>query len=443
MERLRIKPLSCLHPQSMKSQRLWRSAGGWTALGLSGFLLLACNASPAPPSGGTTTLVAACPSSQTKAPPPAPAPGAPPAGLSLRLELIAAPGPSLIFPLFLTAPPGDSTRLFLVEQRGTIKILDRGTNALIGVFLDLSALVSTGSEQGLLGLAFDPHYATNRRFYVSYTDTGGTSLVARYLADPANPNVALPEVDRVILTVAQPFSNHNGGMIVFGPDNYLYLTSGDGGGDPGSRPQNLNDLLGKILRIDVLQGAAAPAPAYAIPSDNPCVGRAGAREEIWSFGLRNPWRYSFDRQTGDLYVADVGQDTREEISVSLNAEGRGRGVNYGWKIMEGTLCFTPASGCNTAGLTQPHVEYDHGQGCSITGGYVYRGAAIPALQGTYFYADFCQGFVRSFRLVNGLVTEHVDWPALRPGGNITSFGEDGLGEVYLMTSQGGLYRIAN
>jgi hypothetical protein len=225
----------------------------------------------------------------------------------------------------------------------------------------------------------------------------------------------------------------------------LYVTFGDGGsgGDPVNRAQNLGELLGKILRIDVSQGTSAPAPAYAVPSDNPCVGQSGAREEIWSLGLRNPWRFGFDRQTGDLYVADVGQNAREEISVSLNTEGRGRGVNYGWRIMEGTLCFSPSSGCNTAGLTQPHVEYDHGQGCSITGGYVYRGAAIPALQGTYFYADFCQGFVRSFRLVNGQVTEHADWPALRPGGNITSFGEDALGELYLMTSQGGLYRIAN
>ncbi len=428
----------------MKLTRWCCRAGHWAGLGLSSFLLLACNAAPAPPSGGTTTPVAACPSSQTKAPPPAPAPGAPPAGLLLRLEQIVAPATSLARPLLLTAPPGDNTRLFVVENHGLIKILDRATNASIGTFLNISALVSTGGEQGLLGLAFDPQYAINRRFYVSYTDTSGTSVVARYLADPANPNVALPGPDRVILTVAQPFANHNGGMIAFGPDNFLYLTFGDGGsgGDPDNRAQNLTDLLGKILRIDVSQGTAAPAPAYAIPSDNPCVGQAGAREELWSVGLRNPWRYSFDRQTGDLYIADVGQSAREEVSVSLNSEGRGRGVNYGWRIMEGTLCFSPASGCSTTGVTQPNVEYDHGQGCSITGGYVYRGAAIPALQGAYFYADFCQGFVRSFRLVNGQVTEHVDWPALRLGDNIASFGEDTQGELYLMTLQGGLYRIA-
>lgn len=406
-----------------------------------------CNASPAPPTSGSTMPGAACPSTETRVPPPSPAPGGPPAGFALRLEQIVAPGTSLDFPLYLTAPPGDDARLFVVEKRGLIRILDRATNMSIGTFLDLTGLVSTGGEQGLLGLAFDPHYATNRRFYVSYTDVTGMSVVARYLTDPMNPNIALTTVDRIIVTVDQPFANHNGGMIAFGPDNMLYLTFGDGGsgGDPGNRAQNPAELLGKILRIDVSQGTPIPAPAYVAPPDNPCVGQSGAREEIWSFGLRNPWRFSFDRLTGDLYVADVGQSAREEVSVSVNSDGRGRGVNYGWRIMEGTLCFSPASGCDPTGLTQPYVEYVNSgpTGCSITGGYVYRGVAIPGLHGAYFYADFCLGFVRSFRLINGLVMEHTDWPALRPGGNITSFGEDALGELYLMTSQGGLYRIAS
>jgi hypothetical protein len=231
-------------------------------------------------------------------------------------------------------------------------------------------------------------------------------------------------------------------MITFGSDNFLYIGLGDGGdaNDPGNRAQNAQELLGKLLRIDVSQATPAPQPAYAIPPDNPCVGQAGVREEIWSAGLRNPWRYSFDRFTGDLYVADVGQGAREEVNVS-GAPQAGRGINYGWKITEGTICL-PGTSCSMNGMTLPVVEYDHGgSACSITGGYAYRGAGISSIpQGTYFYADFCAGFVRSFRLVAGVVTEHTNWPALA-GGNITSFGEDRTGELYIMTSAGGLFRI--
>lgn len=336
-------------------------------------------------------------------------------------------------------------RLFVVEKGGVIKVVNRMTNLLIGTFLNISNLVSNGGEQGLLGLAFDPQYAANGRFYVSYTDVNGNSVVARYLVS-GNPDVALATADRMIITVGQPFENHNGGMIAFGPDNFLYVGLGDGGsgGDPGNRAQNLGELLGKLLRIDVSQATQAPMPAYAIPSDNPCVGQVGAREEIWSMGLRNPWRYSFDRQSGDLYIADVGQSAREEVSVSTSAGGAGRGTNYGWNIMEGTLCFPPGAMCSTAGLALPAIEYDHANGaCSITGGYTYRGSllALQSLRGTYFYADFCAGFVRSFRLVNGVVTEHADWPLLGTGGNITSFGEDAAGELYIMTAAGGLFRV--
>ena len=361
---------------------------------------------------------------------------------TLRLEQINV---SLDFPLFLTVTglPGD-TRLFVVEKGGKIKIVNRATNTLIGTFLDISNLLTNplGGEQGLLGLAFDPLYAVNKRFYVSYTDRNGmgNSVIARYLVSN-DPNVALSTAEQIIITVAQPFENHNGGMIAFGPDNFLYIGLGDGGsgGDPFNNGQNTGVLLGKLLRIDVSQTALAP---YGIPPLNPYVGQLGKREEIWSIGLRNPWRYSFDRQSGDLYVADVGQGAWEEVNASTSANGAGSGINYGWRIMEGTHCFSPAPGCNMAGLTLPVVEYDHSNGaCSITGGYVYRGAAVPALQGTYFYADFCAGFVRSFRLVNEMATELTDWMALRPGGNITSFGEDAAGELYVMTSQGGLYRI--
>ena len=367
-----------------------------------------------------------------------------PREISLRLQRLDSQSLVFSFPVLLTAPPGDTTRLFVVEKGGVIKIVNKGTNALTGTFLDVSSLVSTGSEQGLLGLAFDPLYATNRRFYVSYTDTSGNSVIARYLATPGNPNLAVATADRVILTVAQPFANHNGGMVAFGPDGMLYIGFGDGGdaGDPGNRAQDPNELLGKMLRIDVSQGAVAPNPAYAVPATNPFFGQSGRRGEIWSLGLRNPWRFSFDRQTADLYIADVGQGAWEEVNVATSGSGGGRGLNYGWRIMEGNHCFSPSSGCSAAGLTMPTLEFDHGNGaCSITGGYVYRGPAIPALRGTYFYADFCAGFVRSFHLANGAPIQLFDWPTLRPGANITSFGEDGSGELYIMTSTGGLYRI--
>jgi glucose/arabinose dehydrogenase len=236
-------------------------------------------------------------------------------------------------------------------------------------------------------------------------------------------------------------------MIAFGPaDNYLYIGFGDGGdaNDPGDRAQNPGELLGKLLRIDI---SIDDFPLdnlrnYGIPSDNPLVGQMGALGEIWSIGLRNPWRFSFDRQTRDLYVADVGQSAREEVNASTFASGAGKGLNYGWKIMEGSICRPPTMGCSMIGLTLPVAEYDHSAGaCSITGGYVYRGTAVPALQGTYFYGDYCAGFVRSFKLDNGIATDQADWMTLRPGGSITSFGEDAAGELYIMTQQGGLFRI--
>ena len=385
-------------------------------------------------------LFAACGDSSDEGAAPATAP------VPLRLERVDSASAALSFPVFLTAPPGDTSRLFVVEKTGMIKIIDKTSKTEIGTFLDLSALVSSGAEQGLLGFAFDPQYATNGRFYISYTDkTGiGNSVIARYLVSP-DPNVAVPTVDRVILTVTQPFENHNGGMIAFGPDGMLYIGFGDGGsaGDPGNRAQDQNQLLGKLLRIDVSQPSTAPQP-YVIPQDNPFAGQNGKRAEIWSLGLRNPWRFSFDRRLGDLYIADVGQGAAEEVDVAPAAGGAGRAANYGWNLMEGNHCYPPGTpSCNMTGLTGPQLEYDHGNNaCSITGGYVYRGAAIPALQGTYFYADYCAGFVRSFSLANGVAAARFDWTSLRPGGFITSFGEDGSGELYLMTSDGRLYRIA-
>ena len=308
---------------------------------------------------------------------------------------------------------------------------------LTAPFLNISTLVSTGNEQGLLGLAFDPQYAVNGRFFVSYTDLAGSNVLASYTRSLANPDVADPASAVIRLTVAQPFDNHNGGHIAFGPDGFLYMGIGDGGsgGDPQGNGQDPSDLLGSTLRLDV-----SAATGYTVPSSNPFVSVAGRRGELWDLGLRNPWRFSFDRQTGDLYIADVGQSDREEVNVARQVNGGGKGLNYGWAITEGTTCYGGGS-CDRTGLTDPVLEYTHASGCSITGGYVYRGSAIPQLAGTYFYSDYCSGWVRSFRFVNGVATGQTSWSALDTGRNVVSFGEDSAGELYVLTSSGTVSRI--
>lgn len=358
-------------------------------------------------------------------------PVGPPAGTGARLQEVVT---GLSVPLYLTAPAGDA-RLFIVEKTGGIRIVKDGA-LLPDPFLDLSAQVSSGSEQGLLGLAFDPEYATNGRFVVHYTDPAGNTALSRFQVS-ADPDRADPASEQLILTAAQPASNHNGGQVAFGPDGFLYLGLGDGGssGDPEGRGQDPSDLLGSILRVDLRAG-----DPYTVPADNPFAGNPNARPEVWSYGLRNPWRFSFDRATGDLYIADVGETQVEEIDVSTPADGAGRGVNYGWSIMEGSQCFR-GSGCDRTGLTLPVLEYSHQEGCSVTGGYVYRGSSIPELQGHYFYADFCQGWVRSFRYTGGAVTDEASWPTLSPGGPIVSFGEDSAGELYILQAGGGVFRI--
>ena len=355
-----------------------------------------------------------------------------PRGQGARLQTVVT---GLSSPLYVTSPPGDISRLFIVEQTGAIRIVKDGS-LLPAPFIDLSGRIVAGGEQGLLGLAFDPDYATNGRFVVHYTDPAGDTHLSTFQVT-ADPDVADPASEQVILTADQPYPNHNGGQVVFGPDGFLYLGLGDGGAsnDPEGRGQDLTELLGSILRLDVPGG-----PSYVVPPDNPFVGQAGVQPEIWSYGLRNPWRFSFDRATGDLYIADVGQNAIEEVDVALAAGGAGRGTNYGWSVMEGSHCLSGEQ-CDQTGLTLPAFEYDHGQGCSITGGYVYRGAAIPQLQGVYFFGDFCQGWVRSFRHSIEGATELNDWPTLRPGGNITSFGEDNAGELYVTTANGGVYKV--
>ena len=358
-------------------------------------------------------------------------PDLPEGPVPVRLAPVAS---GLVLPLDLTAPAGDP-RLFIVEKRGTIRIVQNG--ALLPVpFLDLSGRVATGNEQGLLGLAFDPQYAANGRFVVNYTDLAGDTRVSWFRASP-DPNLADPASELAILGVDQPFPNHNGGQVLFGPDGYLYLTLGDGGsaGDPGGRGQSLADLLGSILRIEPLQ-----AGGYAVPADNPFIGVPDARPEVWSWGLRNPWRVDFDPATGDLYVADVGQGRWEEVSVSPETAGAGRGANFGWRIMEGPDCFGPSS-CDETGLEPPLVWYGHDAGCSITGGFVYRGSAVPALQGHYLYSDYCAGFVRSFRLEGGAAVDQYEWPTLAPGAGVLSFGRDAAGELYLLGTDGVVHRL--
>ena len=348
----------------------------------------------------------------------------------LRLQTVAS---GLSNPLYLTAPTGDP-RLFVVEQQGRIRMV-RNDSLLAAPFLDIIDRVSSGGERGLLSVAFHPRYAENGFFYVDYTDKQGNTRVERYQVS-RDATRADPASAKLILHVDQPYPNHNGGLVVFGPDGMLYIGMGDGGGggDPRGNGQNPATLLGKLLRIDVDAG-----DPYAVPRDNPFVGRGGARGEIWATGLRNPWRFAFDRTAGMLYIADVGQNEWEEID-AVRADSAG--VNYGWNIMEGDHCFRPASGCNTAGLERPISEYSHSEGCSITGGYVYRGSRIPALQGHYFYADYCKGWVKSLRSMGGAVTDLREWP-FGDIGNVLSFGEDAAGELYVLSANGRVYRIVS
>ncbi len=340
-------------------------------------------------------------------------------------------------PLYLTQAPGDTSRLFVVEQPGTIKVILNGS--VLGTpFLDITTLVSFSGERGLLSMAFHPNYSHNGQFFLYYIDKTNNIQVVRYTVSP-DPNVADASSAQVILSINhQTYENHNGGLVLFGPDGYLYVGVGDGGGsrDPSGNGQRTDTLLGKILRIDVNSGSP-----YVVPASNPFIGLPPAKPEIWAYGLRNPWRFSFDRVAHDLYIADVGENAHEEVDVQLATSSGGE--DYGWSIMEGLACFNPSTGCSQTGLVLPVLDYDHTQGCSITGGYVYRGSRLPILTGHYFYADYCRGWVRSFRYVNGAVLDQHDYtPEFGSVGRITSFGEDLQGELYLVTQQGRVYRIA-
>ena len=339
-------------------------------------------------------------------------------------------------PLAITHAGDGSGRLFITLQTGRVLIYD-GQQVLPTPFLDIAALITSGGERGQLSTAFHPNYASNGLLFVNYTDLNGDTVIARYTVS-ADPNTVDPASAAILLAVPQPFANHNGGQLQFGPDGYLYVGMGDGGGggDPSDNAQSLNSLLGKMLRIDVDAG-----PPYGIPPDNPFIGNPAARPEIWALGLRNPWRFSFDRLTGDLWIADVGQDSFEEVNVQA-ADSAG-GENYGWRRMEGASCFNPASGCDDGSLTLPVVHYDHSLGCSISGGYRYRGREHPGLAGIYFYGDFCSG-----RIWGASQDAAGVWSAdelLDTDFRISAFGEDEEGEMYvayLSSNAGTVFRIS-
>jgi glucose/arabinose dehydrogenase len=384
----------------------------------------------------------------------------------LSLELVNLP--VLASPTYLTHAGDGSGRIFIVERSGRIQLLKSGALQATP-FLDISGRVLSpasggGGEDGLGSIAFPPDYTARQRFYVYYTNLDGDLVLSRFHTS-ADPDLADPDSEELILTIPHPtYNNHNGGQLAFGPEGYLYLAPGDGGsgGDPNNNAQNPAVLLGKVLRIDVEDKIPSVIPnlpnklylpvihtntglAYRIPPDNPFVNQPGYRREIWSLGLRNPWRFSFDRTTHDLYIADVGQNAVEEVNFHL-AGNIGR-ENYGWRILEGSQCYNPATGCMPPpNYVDPVAEYQHGPsnviGCSVTGGYVYRGTASPSMQGIYYYADFCKGKVW------GLKSENSTWQSRllyepSPSIQISSFGEDENGEIYLVRYSGQIYRLTS
>jgi glucose/arabinose dehydrogenase len=366
-------------------------------------------------------------------PPQVPEPPKP--AFALALKEVAS---GLSAPLLLTAPAGD-TRRFIVERAGSIRILGTDGTVRSTPFLNLTGLISTDGEGGLLSMAFHPSYAQNGRFYIYYTDKFSNIAIDEVKVS-ANPDLADANTLKRIITIPHPtYTNHYGGMLAFGADGYLYAGTGDGGGhgDPNANAQNLDSLLGKLLRLKVDD---VIAPLYNVPADNPFVGQPGKRGEIWAYGLRNPWRFAFDQASSSLYIADVGEDKKEEVNVVATSL---KPVNYGWNIMEGSSCFNAAS-CAQQGINLPVFEYDHGtnnaNGCSITGGFVYRGAALPELAGRYLYSDYCKGYLKSFLYSNGAVSESKDW-AVGDIGQVPGFGQDSAGELYVLSSAGKVYQI--
>jgi len=382
-----------------------------------------------------STVLLECGGSSSSPAPAAPAPPAAPPPPSGPLVLTLTPVLSgLNSPVDLQNAADGSGRLFVVEQQGQIRIVSN--NSLVPTpFLDITSLVDFGGEKGLLGLAFHPAYSQNRRFFVNYDRVVSgqmQTVIAEFQTSASNPNQADPNSQRILFTVNQPFPNHKGGQLAFGPDGFLYIGLGDGGsaGDPLGNAQNRQVLLGKMLRIDV--DHTSPGLQYAIPSDNPFLNGVD-RGEVWAYGLRNPWRFSFDVPSGRLFVADVGQDKFEEIDILQ------KGGNFGWNIMEGLHCFKPSSGCNMTGLILPITEYDHSQGDAVIGGYVYRGPALPRLSGTYLFSDFESGTI--WGLTENSTGQWTRSQLIAGGRNISSFGRDETGELYVLDYSGSMLRI--
>ena len=390
-------------------------------------LTVAC-AAPTP----TPTLApTSAPSSTAHGTPASTVAGAPP---QLSVQPFASGFSNLTF---VTNAGDGSGALYAVEQVGRIDLVTSGSTQGGQTFLDLTDRISSGGERGLLGLAFDPKFASNGRFFVDYTNLQGNTVVSQFTRG-ADGTVD-PKAETILLTVDQPFANHNGGMLAFGADGDLYVGLGDGGseGDPNGNGQNLDTLLAKILRIDVSSGSA-----YSIPADNPFAsGQAAggpAKPEIWDYGVRNPWRFSFDRQTGALFIGDVGQDAYEEVDVEQPGSGR---HDYGWSVMEGLHCYG-ATTCNQTGFTSPVAEYPHSLGCAVTGGYVYRGSVYPSLVGSYVFGDYCSGRLFAFNADDALAGRPVT--AVQVGQvpfSISSFGEDEAGELYVVGLSGAIYLL--
>ncbi len=382
------------------------------------------------------------------------------AGISLlcaATSLIAQPTSELTTELvangfsspLLAISPADDERLFVVEQSGRVRIVV-DDQVLSTPFLDVSGLITFSGERGLLGMAFHPDFANNGFLYINYSDLQSETVIARFQVDDTDPDVVDFSSHHILMTMDQPFSNHNGGMIAFRPtDELLYIGMGDGGSgnDPQNRAQNIDSFMGKMLRIDVNSDdfPGDPDRNYAIPAGNPFINKDGL-DEIWSTGWRNPWRWSFDRENGDMWAGDVGQSSREEVD--FESAGTAGGSNYGWRCMEGTLC-TGMSGCtcNAIELTDPINEYTHSEGCSITGGYVYKGTSIPLLRGTYFYSDYCRATLWTLKYDGNTVSDFMDRTnELDPVGlnirGVSSFGEDADGTIYIIDAfDGELFRV--
>lgn len=428
-----------LHPARSRHGTPARAAGVLAKAAILAFAVAAC-------SGGDALVQREMtPSASAGATAPGPSEPAPAAvasasaSVGLKALAVEPAFPALAFrrPVHLTFPPDGTDRLFVTLQAGRIMVFENDEEvSKAQEFLDIRERVSDrGNEEGLLGLAFDPDYRRNGYFYVYYTaGDPRRSVVSRFSVSDEEPERADPASEMPILQVRQPFANHNGGQILFGPDGFLYIGLGDGGGrgDSAGNAQDPSTLLGAILRIDV--GTLDSKGTYTVPADNPFAGSGGgARGEIWAYGLRNPWRFSFDRETGDLWAGDVGQDRYEEVDIITP------GANYGWNVMEATHCYRVSRGCDQANLAPPVIEYGSEDGCSITGGYVYRGSLLPSLLGAYVYGDFCSGKIWALRHDGTRVTEHMQ--IVDSGLSISSFGEDRLGEILVVSLDGGIYRL--